>query len=166
MRRISAALVAAPLAALALVGCGSSSGSAGDPNSAVSVSGAFGKAPTVNIPSGQAGAKLDVSTVIKGTGAVIPAGDNVLANLAIYKWNGTTHKLLESSFKAFPAVVPAQIGLKGLASAIKGQKVGSRILAVLPPKYGYGAAGNSQLGVAPTDTTVWVIDLIQPFAPT
>ena len=166
MRRISAALLVPLVAGLALVGCGSSSGSSSDPNSSVSVSGAFGKAPVVKIPASAADGKLAVSTAIKGTGSVVPAGDNVLANLAIYKWSGKTHKLLESTFTAFPAVVPAQIGLKGLASAITGQKVGSRILAVLPPKYGYGTTGNSQLGVTKTDTTVWVIDLIQPFAPT
>jgi peptidylprolyl isomerase len=166
MRRISAALLFPLLAGLALVGCGSSSGSSSDPNSAVSVSGAFGKAPDVKIPAGKAGGKLDVSTAIKGTGAVVPSGDNVLANLAIYKWSGKTHKLLESTFTAFPAVVPAEIGLKGLASAIKGQKAGTRILAVLPPKFGYGTTGNTNLGVTKTDTTVWVIDLIKPFAPT
>jgi FKBP-type peptidyl-prolyl cis-trans isomerase len=166
MRRISAALLVPLLAGLALVGCGSSSSSSSDPNSAVSVSGAFGKVPDVKIPASKADSKLDVSTAIKGTGAVVPSGDNVLANLAIYKWSGKTHKLLESTFTAFPAVVPAEIGLKGLASAIKGQKVGTRILAVLPPKYGYGTTGNTNLGVTKTDTTVWVIDVIKPFAPT
>jgi peptidylprolyl isomerase len=168
MRRISAALLVPLLAGLALVGCGSSSSSSSssDPNAGVSVSGAFGKAPVVKIPASKAGAKLDVTTAIKGSGAVVPSGDNVLANLAIYKWSGKTHKLLESTFTAFPAVVPAEIGLKGLASAIKGQKVGTRILAVLPPKYGYGTTGNTNLGVTKSDTTVWVIDLIKPFAPT
>jgi FKBP-type peptidyl-prolyl cis-trans isomerase len=164
MRRISAALLVPLVAGLALVGCGSSAPA--DPNAAVSVSGSFGKAPVVKIPSSAASGKLAVSTAIKGTGAAVPSGDNVLANLAIYKWSGKTHKLLESTFTAFPAVVPAEIGLKGLASAIKGQKIGSRILAVLPPKYGYGTTGNTNLGVTKTDTTVWVIDLIKPFAPT
>jgi FKBP-type peptidyl-prolyl cis-trans isomerase len=164
MRRISAALLVPLVAGLALVGCGSSAPP--DPNSSVSVSGAFGKAPVVKIPASAASTKLAVSTAIKGTGTVVPSGDNVLANLAIYKWSGKTHKLLESTFTAFPAVVPAEIGLKGLTAAIKGQKIGSRILAVLPPKYGYGTTGNTNLGVTKTDTTVWVIDLIKPFAPT
>lgn len=90
MRRISAALLVPVLAGLALVGCGSSSSSSSDPNSAVSVSGAFGKAPDVKIPASKADSKLNVSTAIKGTGAVVPSGDNVLANLAIYKWSGKT----------------------------------------------------------------------------
>jgi peptidylprolyl isomerase len=37
---------------------------------------------------------------------------------------------------------------------------------VLPPKYAYGTQGNPQLQVKGTDTTVWVLDLIKPFAPT
>jgi peptidylprolyl isomerase len=171
MRRISAALVVVPvLAGLALVGCGSSGSSSGssssDPNAAVSVSGSFGKAPAVKIPAEKAGAKLDITTPIKGTGQVLASGDDVLANLAIYVWSGKTHKLLDSTFTSIPQVLPAQVGLTGLATAVKGKKIGSRVVAVVPPKYGYGTQGNSQLGVTGTDTTVWVIDLIKPFSPT
>jgi FKBP-type peptidyl-prolyl cis-trans isomerase len=163
MRRISAALIVPLLASLALVGCSSTPAS---PNAAVSVSGAFGKQPTVHIPAQSADSKLAVTTAIKGKGAVIPSSDDVLANLAIYLWSGKTHKLLESTFTQFPAVVPASIGLKGLATAVHGQKAGSRVLAVLPPAFGYGTAGNSNLGVTKNDTTVWVIDLIKPLSPT
>ena len=168
MRRISAALLVPLLAALALVGCGSSSSgsSSSDPNAAVSVSGSFGKAPNVKIPAQSASKKLDITTPIKGTGQVLPSGDDVLANLAIYVWSGKTHKLLDSTFTSIPQILPAQVGLKGLATAVKGKKVGSRILAVVPPAFGYGAQGNSQLGVTGKDTTVWVIDLIKQFSPT
>jgi FKBP-type peptidyl-prolyl cis-trans isomerase len=169
MRRISAALIVPLLAVAALVGCGSS-GSSGsssaDPNSTVSVSGAFGKTPAVKIPAKQASAKLDITTAIKGNGPVLPSSDDVLANLAIYVWSGKTHKLLDSTFTTIPQILPAQVGLKGLAAAVQGKKIGSRILAVVPPKDGYGTQGNSQLGVKGTDTTVWVIDLIKPFSPT
>ncbi len=57
------------------------------------------------------------------------------------------------------------MGLTGLQKALTGERVGSRVLAVLPPKYGYGTQGNSQIGVAPTDTLVWVVDLLHAFAP-
>jgi FKBP-type peptidyl-prolyl cis-trans isomerase len=168
MRRISAALLVPLLAALALAGCGSSGKSAtpSDPNSTVSVTGAFGKAPDVKIPKVQASTKLDITTPIKGTGEVVPTGDDVLANLAIYTWDGATNKLLDSTFTSSPQILPANVGLKGLATAVKGQKVGSRVLAVVPPADGYGTAGNSQLGVTGKDTTVWVIDLIKAVSPT
>jgi peptidylprolyl isomerase len=166
MRRISAALLVPLLAALALAGCGSSSAKPSDPNAAVSVSGTFGKAPNVKIPTQKASTKLAITTPIQGTGQVLPSGDDVLANLAIYVWSGKTHKLLDSTFTSTPQILPAQVGLKGLAQAVQGKKVGSRILAVVPPKDGYGTQGNSQLGVKGTDTTVWVIDLIKTFSPT
>lgn len=169
MRRISAALLVPVAAALTMAGCGSSGSSgssASNPNSDVKVTGSFGKAPEVTIPAEKAGSKLDITTPIQGSGPALKTGDDVLANLAIYVWSGTKHKLLDSTFKTIPQILPSQIGLKGLAAAVKGQKIGSRVVAVVPPADGYGKQGNSQIGVSGTDTTVWVIDLIRPFSPT
>jgi len=164
MRRTAAALLVPLLASVALVGCGSSSSGA-SANQSVTVSGSFGKSPNVNIPKQDAGSKLAVKTEIQGSGPVLASTNTALANLAIYVWSGKTHKLLDSTFQSAPQLVPAQVGLPGLATALKGAKMGSRILAVLPPKYGYGTSGNSQIGVSGSDTTVWVIDLIKQFAP-
>ena len=41
--------------------------------------------------------------------------------------------------------------------------MGSRVLAVIPPKEGYGKTGNSQAGVTATDTLVFVVDMIKEF---
>ncbi|HEY1639797.1 MAG TPA: FKBP-type peptidyl-prolyl cis-trans isomerase [Streptosporangiaceae bacterium] len=169
MRRIAAALLVPVVAALTMAGCGSSGSSgssASSPDSNVKVTGSFGKAPSVTIPAQKAGAKLDITTPIQGSGPVLKTGDDVLANLAIYVWSGKTHKLLDSTFTSIPQILPSQIGLKGLATAMKGKKIGSRVVAVVPPADGYGSQGNSQIGVKGTDTTVWVIDLIKPFSPT
>ncbi len=167
MRRTAAALLVPLLASAALVGCGSTSSSSGaSTNQSVTVSGSFGKSPTVTIPKQQASSKLAVKTEIHGSGPVLVSTDSALANLAIYVWSGKTHKLLDSTFASAPQIVPAQLGLPGLVTALKGAKMGSRILAVLPPKYGYGTSGNSNIGVTGKDTTVWVIDLIKQFPPT
>ncbi len=165
MRRFAAALLV-PLAACAvLAGCSSSSSPA-SANAAVTVSGTFDKTPTVTIPAQKATANLVTSTPVKGTGAVLASGNSALANVAIYKWSGTKHSLVESTFGSGPQVIPAQLGLPGLTTALKGARVGSRIVAVLPPKYGYGTAGQSQLQITGTDTLVWVIDLLQQYSPT
>ena len=47
-----------------------------------------------------------------------------------------------------------------LDRALVGQKVGSRLLVVLPPDDAYGAAGNEAFGVRCTDTLVFVVDLL------
>jgi peptidylprolyl isomerase len=167
MRRIAAALLV-PLAACAvLAGCGSSSGSsASNANAAVKVSGAFGKQPDVSIPAQQPGTKLVIRTEIKGTGPALQSGNSALADVALYKWTGTKHSLVDSTFTAGPQMIPAQMGLPGLATAMKGAHIGSRIVAVLPPKDGYGPNGSPQLQITGKDTLVWVIDLIQQYSAT
>ncbi|MEP7025546.1 MAG: FKBP-type peptidyl-prolyl cis-trans isomerase, partial [Actinomycetota bacterium] len=78
-----------------------------------------------------------------------------------------THKLALSTFsQGVPQLLAAKVGLPGLASALAGKKMGSRVLAVLPPKEAYGSQGNAQIGVKPTDTVVFVVDLIKEFSGT
>jgi peptidylprolyl isomerase len=167
MPRIAAALLVPVAAVIALAGCGSSSpgsSAAANSNAAVKVTGSFGKQPSVTIPAEKASAKLVIQTPIKGTGAVLKPGDNELANVAIYKWSGIKHTLIDSTYTSGPQIIPSQMPLPGLTTALKGAHLGSRIVAVLPPKYGYGKNGQSQLQVTGTDTLVWVIDLIQQFS--
>jgi FKBP-type peptidyl-prolyl cis-trans isomerase len=165
MRRLTAALLAAPLAATAvLAGCSSSSAPAGS-NESVKVTGTEGKAPTVKIPPRKADPALVTKTLVKGRGEKLTSGDSYLANFDVYLWRGKTNKLLFSSFTSTPEVLPVTMGLTGLQKALTGERVGARVLAVLPPKYGYGPQGNSQIGVKPDDTLVWVVDLLHAFPP-
>ncbi len=168
MRRTAAALAVPVIAAAVLAGCGSSSPSSagGSTNSSVTVSGAFGKPPSVTIPAHKASTQLHFQTEIHGSGPVVPSGDSILGNFALYSWTGTTHKLLDSTFASVPQLLPPRLPLPGLQTALKGQTVGSRVLAVLPPKYAYGVKGNSQIGITGSETLVWVVDLIKAFSPT
>jgi FKBP-type peptidyl-prolyl cis-trans isomerase len=167
MRRIAPALLVPVAVCIALAGCGSSSsGSSANANAAVKVTGTFGKSAKVSIPAEKASSKLAISTPIKGTGAALVSGDSALADLAVYKWSGTKHTLLTSTYASGPQMIPAEMGLPGLTTALKGARLGSRIVAVLPPKYGYGTEGNSELEVTGKDTLVWVIDLLQQFSST
>jgi FKBP-type peptidyl-prolyl cis-trans isomerase len=161
MRRIALALVAPVAAAAVLAGCGGSSGNAND---AVKVSGSFNKTPTVTIPSEQASSNLVISKPVQGTGAALKAGNAALANLVLYKWSGTTHSLIDSTYSSGPQMIPSESELTGITTALKGARMGSRLVVVLPPKYGYGTSGNSNLGVTGKDTLVWVIDLLQQYA--
>jgi FKBP-type peptidyl-prolyl cis-trans isomerase len=81
----------------------------------------------------------------------------------VYIWSGKTHKLALSTYSQTPQVLSGTL-LPGLQTALQGKKMGSRVLAVLPPKYGYGSAGNTQVGVTGSDTLVFVVDMIKTYA--
>jgi FKBP-type peptidyl-prolyl cis-trans isomerase len=165
MRRIAAALLLPLIAAVALVGCGSSSSPPASANSTVAATGSFGKAPTVKIPAKKASGNLYIKTEIQGRGSALTKTDAFLGNYVVYIWSGTTHKLVLSTYTATPQVLSGTL-LPGLETALEGKKMGSRVLAVLPPKYGYGSSGNSQVGVTGSDTLVFVVDLIKTYAKT
>jgi FKBP-type peptidyl-prolyl cis-trans isomerase len=177
MRRLFAIIAVPLLVCLVMAGCGSSkpaSSSSSSPsssatsaaaNSAVHVSGTFGAAPTVTIPKLKADNTLLVKTVIPGTGATVTKSDAMAANFVLYFWDGTTNSLKANTFTSNPTVIGGTM-LPGLESALVGQKVGSRILAVVPPADGYGTSGDSQLGITGTTTLVFVIDVIKSYPDT
>ena len=172
MRR-AAALVALPLlAAVAVAGCSSSSSpaksgpSTATSNSVVTATGTFGAAPKVTIPSEKAAPSLYTKTVIQGSGTKLTTAQTLEGNFVLYDWSGTTHKLLGSTYGSGGPTLFAGQMIPGLETALIGQKLGSRVLAVIPPKEAFGATGNSQIGVKGTDTLVFVIDLVKSFSNT
>jgi FKBP-type peptidyl-prolyl cis-trans isomerase len=177
MRR-SLAVIAIPLiAGLALAGCGSTktasathstaSTTTGDPNNAVTATGQFGKAPNVTIPKEKAGSALAVKELITGTGATLTSADAFLGNYVVYTWDGTSHTLKGSTYGAgaTPTLFSTSL-LPGLATALHGKTVGSRVLVVVPPADGFGSEGNEEAGVTATTTLVFVIDVLRAYAGT
>jgi FKBP-type peptidyl-prolyl cis-trans isomerase len=131
----------------------------------VKVTGAFGKAPSVNIPKLDANNKLTTKTVIQGTGTTVTKADAMAANFVLYFWSGKSSSLKANTFTSNPTVIGGTM-LPGLETALIGQKIGSRVLAVIPPAEGYGTSGNSQLGITGSTTLVFVIDLLKSYSDT
>ena len=50
--------------------------------------------------------------------------------------------------------------IEGWVRALVGERVGSRVLLVIPPKLGYGAKGNADAGILGSDTLVFVVDIL------
>jgi FKBP-type peptidyl-prolyl cis-trans isomerase len=174
MRRLLAITVIPLLACLVIAGCGSSKPSASSSSSAaansnanasVKVTGAFGTTPAVSIPKLDADNKLTVKTIITGTGATVTKTDAMAANFVLYFWQGKSSTLKADTFTSNPTVIGGTM-LPGLETALIGQKVGSRILAVIPPADGYGTSGNSELGITGSTTLVFVIDVLKSYSDT
>jgi FKBP-type peptidyl-prolyl cis-trans isomerase len=175
MRRFLALGAIPLLACVVLAGCGSSksSSSSSSPSSsssvgassAVTATGSFGAAPTVSIPKAKPGSKLEVKTLIQGSGSTLTKADAMAANFVLYFWSGSSSSLKANTFTSNPTVIGGTM-LPGLETALVGKKVGSRVLAVIPPADGYGTSGNSELGITGSTTLVFVIDLLKSYSDT
>jgi peptidylprolyl isomerase len=171
MRRFLALLAIPLLACAVLAGCSSSksssvsASSSATANSAVTATGSFGQAPKVSIPKAKAGSKLEVKTLIQGTGTALTKTDALAANFVLYFWSGTSSSLKANTFTSNPTVIGGKM-LPGLETALIGKKVGTRVLAVIPPAQGYGTSGDSELGITGTTTLVFVIDVLKSYSDT
>jgi FKBP-type peptidyl-prolyl cis-trans isomerase len=163
MRRIAALFASLALVAVALAGCGSSGGSNSSAPAKVTVTGSFNQAPKVTIPAAKAASALDVQTLIHGSGPVLTKTDAFVGNYQAYVWDGTKHKLASTTYDSTPTLFAGSL-LPGIEDAVIGKQANSRVLAVIPPKYGYGSQGYSQEGVTGSDTLVFVIDILKIFA--
>jgi peptidylprolyl isomerase len=86
----------------------------------------------------------------------------MIANYLGTKWgNGDTP--FDSSYeRGQPTSFTLTNGglIDGWVKGLAGVRVGSRVMLVVPPKLGYGKAGNPQIQVSGTDTLVFVIDVL------
>jgi hypothetical protein len=123
--------------------------------------GAPGTPPTIKIPKASEPNKLQVSTLIQGTGPVVAKGRTLIVQYHGVLWrNG---KVFDSTWqRGAPTAFPIGVGqvIPGWDKGLVGQKVGSRMLLVVPPKEGYGAKGSPDGQIKSTDTLVFVIDIL------
>jgi len=117
--------------------------------------------PGIVIPKVAPPTELTVSVLKQGDGATVATGDKVVLNYTGMLWD--TSAVFDSSWTAgLPVSFTAASGAGGLipgfATALVGQKVGSQVIAVIPPALGYGAAGTQ--GVPAGATLVFVFDVL------
>jgi peptidylprolyl isomerase len=123
--------------------------------------GAPGQPPTVKVPSGPAPTKLASVTLVQGTGKPVAKGQTLIAQYEGVLWRDG--KVFDSSWKhGAPAAFLIGTGqvIPGWDKTLVGQKIGSRVLLIVPPNDGYGKTGFPQAGVKGTDTLVFVVDIL------
>jgi peptidylprolyl isomerase len=120
-----------------------------------------GTAPAVHIPKTTPPTKLQVQTLIQGTGSVVKKGQLLIAQYEGVIWrNG---KVFNSTWQS-GAPAGFEIGegqvIKGWDDGLVGKRVGSQVLLVVPPADGYGKSGSSSAGIKGTDTLIFVVDIL------
>jgi peptidylprolyl isomerase len=183
---ISARLLAAPLAALALfaAGCGdddSDTGSSGTNSSttpaqtettetpqastgeapAVSNAKDLTSKPQIETPAGDPPTSLIKEDLVVGKGPAVKKGQIAAMQYVGISWS--TGKQFDASWDrgGQPFQFPLGQGqvISGWDEGIPGMKVGGRRILVIPPDQGYGAAG-APPDIAPNETLVFVVDLV------
>jgi FKBP-type peptidyl-prolyl cis-trans isomerase len=120
-----------------------------------------GTAPPVHLPKTTPSSKLQVQTLIQGTGSVVKKGQTLIAQYEGVIWR--TGKVFDSTWKnGTPAGFEIGEGqvIKGWDDGLVGKRVGSQVLLVVPPADGYGKSGSSSAGIKGTDTLVFVVDIL------
>lgn len=118
-----------------------------------------GKAPSIDVPKGDAPKELVSRYVLEGDGPVVAAANTVLVQYKGVLWDGgkefdSTYK--RSSLSSFSLQQVIQGWSKGLA----GKKVGSRVLVVVPPDLGYGDNPPSGSAIPKGSTLVFTVDIL------
>ena len=113
--------------------------------------------PTLKLPDTKPPADLLLKVLRQGDGDVVKDGDTVTLNYQGTNWN--SGKIFDESYGKTPASFATDQVVQGFGAALVGQKVGTRLVVSIPPKYGYGTSGNSQAGIKGTDTLVFVIEI-------
>jgi peptidylprolyl isomerase len=114
--------------------------------------------PTVTIPEGAVPTEYAISTLIQGAGDVVAEGATVVVNYEGVNWN--TGAVFDSSFdRGSPATFSTAEVIEGFQNAIVGQKIGSRVVVIIPSELGYGDAGSGDL-IKGGDTILFVVDIL------
>jgi peptidylprolyl isomerase len=120
-----------------------------------------GRAPAVTVPRVAPPKSLQVRTLVRGDGAVVREGQLLVLQYAGFFWrDGRTFDSSWAAGQPSGLMIGTGQVVKGWDQGLVGQRVGSRVLLVVPPSLGYGRKGLARFGIRGNDTLVFVVDLL------
>ncbi|MEO6826606.1 MAG: FKBP-type peptidyl-prolyl cis-trans isomerase [Microbacteriaceae bacterium] len=174
MRKTVSLLVAAACV-MALASCssgdagvtqleGCSNTPSGSASNSVKVTGEFAKTPKVKIPSPLKVTEKGTERTIVIPGKGEPVKPNSTVDVAFAAYNGTTGKELTANGFDGSASMPVPVDVKqiipGIVRTVECVDIGSRVVTTANVKTAWGQGDPSQLGLKPTDSIVFVVDLL------
>lgn len=123
--------------------------------------------PQITIPPQSPPTTYSATVLRKGSGEEVTAGATVTVEYRGVVWS--SGRTFDSSWYRDELVrMPTSSYLPSIEDAMLGQTVGSQVLAIVPPAFGFGDEGNREFGIDSHDTMVFVIDIlavVQPPSP-
>jgi FKBP-type peptidyl-prolyl cis-trans isomerase len=114
--------------------------------------------PGIQIPVGDAPTEFKRSVLIEGSGAEIAIGDTVVVHYSGWTWEGEQFDSSWESLAPTSFQVSAESVIQGFVQSLEGVKIGSQVVAVIPPELGYG--DNAQGSIPAGSTLIFVIDVL------
>lgn len=116
--------------------------------------------PTVTVDTSEVPRDFQMFRVIDGAGKEVNPGATVVVHY--HGVNLNTGKEFDASWnRGEPATFPTSGVIPGFRDGLVGQKVGSRVLIIIPPALGYGPNGGTADGkIGPDDTIFFVVDIL------
>jgi FKBP-type peptidyl-prolyl cis-trans isomerase len=121
-----------------------------------------GRAPVVTIPQSRPPSRLRTGTLIEGQGPPVAKGKLAVLHFTGVSWRTGQEFYSTWNSEGRPAAEVLGVGqhIKAFDEGLVGRRVGSRMLLVVPPRWGYGKDGLSQYGIKGSDTLVYVVDIL------
>jgi peptidylprolyl isomerase len=165
---VNALRLLAPAVLLAVAACADPGGTGSaqpgdgdaDANTAhgVAVDGVPEDKPTVEVPVSEPPAFV-VEDLAVGDGVEAPPGAVVTVHYVGVAWS--TRSQFDASWdRGQPATLPLDGVIGGWQQGIPGMREGGRRLLIIPPELAYGDTPPPGSGIAPGDTLVFVVDLL------
>jgi len=117
--------------------------------------------PTVGIPDVDPPTATTSATLLEGAGPAVGPGDEFLVQFQAINWR--TGEVFDETWGDAPRSLLTL--LPGVDAAVVGRTVGSRFVVIVAPVDGYGADGAPSSGIEPTDTVVYVVDILATTPP-
>lgn len=116
-----------------------------------------GKAPTISVQGASKDAKLRAQPLIQGNGKVVGEKDGVVLNYAAYRLSDGKLVVQNYTTGAEQGQLPQLI--QGFRKTLVKQKVGSRMLLIVPPADAY-PKGNATPSIPAGEPLVYVVDIL------
>lgn len=114
--------------------------------------------PSITIPDAEPPAEVQIADLKLGDGATVQSGDTVYVQYTGIKWSDGSE--FDSSWgRGEPAQFETTGVVQGFQQALEGQTVGSQVLVVIPPAFGYGEGEINETDLK-GETLVFVIDIL------
>ncbi len=114
-------------------------------------------APTITVPGGEAPTDVVVANLKQGDGETVRPGDQVIVQYTGALWDGGT--VFDSSWdRGTPAQFATTGVVTGFQQALEGQQIGSQVIVVVPPAFGYG--DQEKPNIPAGSTLVFVVDIL------